>query len=89
MEQKYQTLQTIYEIVKDDAHPFSYPCNTREIIVRNMFGWDAIKQHLDTLATEELIVMKQLGSLAICITQAGLEKIKALRKPEIPYYKTA
>jgi hypothetical protein len=78
MEQKYQTLQTIYELVKDDTQPHTYPCNPREIIVRQLFGWDAIKQHLDLLAIEELITVKQLGSVAICITQAGLDKIKSL-----------
>ncbi|RYG01800.1 MAG: hypothetical protein EOO02_11960 [Chitinophagaceae bacterium] len=80
MEQQYYTLQTIYNIVKDEAHPHMYLCNTREIIVRQLFGWDDLKTHLDLLAAEELILVRQLDSIAISITPAGLEKAKSLLK---------
>jgi hypothetical protein len=78
MEQQYYTLQTIYNIVKEDAQPHTYLCNTREIIVRQLFGWDDIKTHLELLAMEQLITIRQLGSVAISITPAGLEKVKSL-----------
>ena len=78
MEQQYHTLQTIYNIVKEDAQPHTYLCNTREIIVRQLFGWDDIKTHLELLAMEQLITIRQLGSVAISITPAGLEKVKSL-----------
>ena len=78
MEQQYYTLQTIYNIVKEDSQPHTYLCNTREIIVRQLFGWDDIKTHLELLATEQLITIRQLGSVAISITPAGLEKVKSL-----------
>jgi len=80
MEQKYYTLQTIYNIVKEDSQPHTYLCNTREIIVRQLFGWDAIKTHLELLAMEELITIRQLGSVAISITPAGLEKARSMLK---------
>jgi hypothetical protein len=78
MEQQYYTLQTIYNIVKEDSQPHTYLCNTREIIVRQLFGWDDIKTHLELLAMEQLITIRQLGSVAISITPAGLEKVKSL-----------
>ncbi|HTF29187.1 MAG TPA: hypothetical protein VK625_10105 [Flavitalea sp.] len=78
MEQHYYTLQTIYNIVKEDSQPHTYLCNTREIIVRQLFGWDDIKTHLELLAMEQLITIRQLGSVAISITPAGLEKVKSL-----------
>ena len=78
MEQHYYTLQTIYNIVKEDSQPHTYLCNTREIIVRQLFGWDDIKTHLELLAMEQLITIRQLGTVAISITPAGLEKVKSL-----------
>ncbi|HTE23377.1 hypothetical protein [Flavitalea sp.] len=78
MEQQYYTLQTIYNIVKEDSQPHTYLCNTREIIVRQMFGWDDIKTHLELLAMEQLIIIRQLGSVAISITPAGLEKARSI-----------
>jgi len=78
MEQQYYTLQTIYNIVKEDSQPHTYLCNTREIIVRQLFGWDDIKTHLELLAMEQLITIRHLGSVAISITPAGLEKVKSL-----------
>ncbi|RYY18874.1 MAG: hypothetical protein EOO04_23095 [Chitinophagaceae bacterium] len=78
MEQQYYTLQTIYNIVKEDSQPHTYLCNTREIIVRQMFGWDDIKTHLELLAMEQLIIIRQLGSVAISITPAGVEKAKSI-----------
>jgi hypothetical protein len=78
MEKQYDTLQTIYNIVKDDSQPHTYLCNTREIIVRQLIGWDDIKTHLELLAQEELILIRQLGSVAISITQAGLEKARSM-----------
>ncbi|RYY21928.1 MAG: hypothetical protein EOO04_17105 [Chitinophagaceae bacterium] len=80
MEQHYNTLQTIYNIVKDDSQPHTYPCTTREIIVRQLFGWDDIRLHLDLLEAEGLITVRQLGTVAICITPAGVAKAKSMLK---------
>ena len=74
MEPRYQTLKTIYNIVKNEHHPLTYPLSLREIIVRNLSGWDTIQQHLNQLMEEELIVMKQLDVKTISITQAGLNR---------------
>jgi hypothetical protein len=78
MEQQYYTLQTIYNIVKDDSQPHTYLCSTREIIVRQLFGWDDIALHLELLSNEGLISIRQLGAVAISITPAGMEKAKAM-----------
>lgn len=85
MEPRYQTLQTIYEIVRHDPQPHTYLCNPRDIILRQMLGWVSVQEHLDMLATEEFITMKQLDSLVICITPAGIDKVRSLKKhdPEL------
>ena len=78
MEPRYKTLLSIYEIVKNDPQPHTYLCNQREIIVRQMLGWDTIQHHLETLAEEKMIEIKQVGNVAVCITEAGISKSKSL-----------
>jgi hypothetical protein len=78
----YQTLQTIYNIVKNDAHPTTYPCSTREIILWQASGWTAIEEHLQQLEIEQLIIMKKLDRMVICITSAGIETIQLLNRHE-------
>ncbi len=78
MESKYTTLQTIFNIVKNDPHPETYLCSPREIILRQFQEWNAIEQDLQLLVKEELIVIKQLDKIAICITLKGIEKSKSL-----------
>ncbi|MGC4034345.1 MAG: hypothetical protein QM764_00190 [Chitinophagaceae bacterium] len=75
MQDRYRTLHTIYEIVKNDPHPLNYLCSTRDIILRHQGGWQ--QDHLDALAQEELIVFKKMERLVICITQKGFETAKA------------
>lgn len=79
----YQTLNTIYNIVKNDAHPTTYPCSTREIILRQASGWTAIEEHLQQLEVEKLIIMKKLDRIVVCITSAGIETIQMLNRHEI------
>ncbi len=78
MDNEYQTLQTIFHIVKYDSHPETYLCSPREIILRQSQDWDIIQQHLQLLVNEELVVVKQLDKIAICITHKGIEKAKSL-----------
>ena len=74
MEQRYQILKTIYEITKRDPDPHTYLCRPREIILRLFLDWGIIQQHLKVLEEEEFIVTKQLDTLVISITSAGIEK---------------
>lgn len=76
MEPRYRTLRTIYEIVKNDSAPLSYPCRPREIILRQYEDWSIIQEHLELLKEEELITTKQLDTLVISITANGVEKLK-------------
>lgn len=78
MEEEYVTLQTIFDIVKDDLHPDTYLCSAREIILRQPIDWDIIQRHLELLADRELIVVKKLDKIAISITRRGLEHVKSL-----------
>ena len=75
MQDHYRTLHTIFEIVKNDPHPLNYLCSTREIILRHQGGWQ--QEHLDALAQEEMIVLKKMERIVICITQKGLDAAKA------------
>jgi len=77
MEDEYITLQTIFDIVKNDAHPQTYLCSAREIILRQFCGWDVIQRHLQLLAEKEFVIVKQLDKIAISITQSGIDRIKS------------
>jgi uncharacterized protein len=79
MENKYQTLQTIYELVKNDAHPTSSVVHPNEIIVRQDFPWDESVKHLDELKSENLVDILQLSPAVIFITDKGFEYIVAAR----------
>ncbi|MEO8111667.1 MAG: hypothetical protein ABI594_16595 [Ginsengibacter sp.] len=78
METEDTTLQTIFKIVKNDSHPETYLCSPREIILRQFQDWDTIQGHLQLLEKEELITIKQLDKIAICITLKGIAKAQSL-----------
>ena len=75
MDPEFKTLQTIYNITRQDPHPVSYPCQPREIILRQFQDWSVIQQHLQLLEQDGLIITKQLDKLIITITEAGIEKV--------------
>lgn len=86
MENEYQTLQTIFHIVKYDAHPETYLCSPREIILRQSQDWDTIQHHLQLLVKQELVVVKQLDKIAVCITHKGIQKAKSLEQSHRPVF---
>ncbi len=71
------TLQTIFDIVKNDTNPETYLCSAREIILRQFNEWDTIQHHLKILAEKGFVIVKQLDKIAICITATGIEKVKS------------
>lgn len=75
MEPCYKTLQTIYNITKEDPQPTTYKCRPREIILRQFQDWSIIQQHLKQLEEEGLVRTKQEETMVIYITAAGIEKI--------------
>jgi hypothetical protein len=72
----YQLLNTIYSIVKEDPQPEQYACRPRELILRQFQDWSLIREQLQLLEEEELVVTEQQDTLIIRITSAGLEKAK-------------
>lgn len=72
----YQLLYTIYSIVKEDPQPEQYACRPRELILRQFQDWSLIREQLQLLEEEELVVTEQQDTLIIRITSAGLEKAK-------------
>lgn len=79
MEACYETLSAIYEIVKSDSSPHTYLCTPHQIILRQSGDWLVIQKHLEVLAAEKLITIKQLDKIAITITAEGIVKAKAAR----------
>ena len=79
MEACYQTLATIYEIVKSDPSPHTYLCSPHQIILNQTADWFAIQKHLEVLAAEKLIIVKQLDKIAISITFDGIAKAKSFK----------
>jgi hypothetical protein len=76
MQDHYQLLRTIYQIVKNDPQPEQYGCRPRDLILRQLQEWSTIQHHLQMLEEEELVTMEQQDTLIIRITTAGLEKAK-------------
>ena len=83
METCYKTLQTIFNITKDDPQPETYKCRPREIILRQFQDWSIIQQHLQLLEDEGLVITSQEDTMVICITRAGIEKIRNEKKSVI------
>ena len=79
MGDEYVTLQTIFNIVKNDPNPETYLCSAREIILRQLNEWDIIQHHLKVLVEKGFVIIKQLDKIAICITASGIEKIKSYK----------
>ena len=80
MAPQYQTLGTIYNIVKNDPHPTTYLCTTRDIILRQVAGWSSIEKDLELLEREKLIVIKKLDRVVVCITSLGIEVVSAINQ---------
>ena len=76
MQDHYQLLRTIFEIVKNDPQPEHYGCRPRELILRQLQEWSFIQQQLYLLQDEGLVVTEQQDTLIIRITMLGLEKVK-------------
>ena len=71
MENKYLTLQTIFDLVKNDANPTMGIIKPAEIITRQNFPWDEIVIHLNELQGEGLVNIKQVSTAVISITDKG------------------
>lgn len=80
MQEHFQLLQTIYEIVKNDPQPEHYGCRPREIILRRLQEWSVIHQQLLMLCEENLVTLEQQDTLIIRITSPGIEKAKQAGK---------
>jgi predicted transcriptional regulator len=77
MEEEFITLQTIFDIVKNDSNPKTYLCSAREIILRQLCGWNIIQDHLQLLAEKEMVVVKQLDKIFVSITEKGIEYVNS------------
>ena len=79
MEKRYITLQTIYDLVRQDAHPTSYSLHYAEIIVRQNFPWDEIVRHLGGTRERTFYQLKRFTATVISITAKGIEQAVSLR----------
>ena len=78
MQDHYQLLQTLYQIVQNDPQPERYACRPRELILRQLQEWSVIQEHIDQLKRESLLTTEQQDTLIIRITAAGLERAREL-----------
>lgn len=78
METRYATLKTVFDLVKEERSPTTYPCALNQVLVRQNQPWDVLLHHLQRLADEELVQLKQIGTLQISITNKGIEKAEQL-----------
>ena len=78
METRYTTLKTVFDLVKEERSPTTYPCALNQVLVRQNQPWDVLLNHLQRLADEELVQLKQVGTLQISITNKGIEKAEQL-----------
>jgi len=78
MENKWATLQAIYNIVKDNPHPTTLLLPTNELILRQNLPWDEVVNHLKELQEEGYITMRQLSVAVISITDKGLQIVTGL-----------
>jgi predicted transcriptional regulator len=74
MEDRFQTLQTLYSIVQESSNLMGYQCTPRELILRSSFDWSIIQKHLELLEQEEMIVITKAETVQYAITKSGIEK---------------
>ncbi len=81
MEDRFKLLDVLYDIVKDDPHPFLYHCSVREIVLRLQGSWEP--SHLEDLEREQYILVKPSPVTLVLLTESGMEKAKGLRSRRI------
>jgi len=81
--ERYQLLQTIYDISKIDPRPETYPCRPRELILRLMQDWSLIQQQLKILEEEGLIRTIQQDTLIIYLSPEGIQKLADLKETRL------
>src|SRR3954453_20921229 len=79
MDDRYKTLLAIYDIVKSDHSPHTYLCSPHQIILRQTQDWLLIQKHLEALAAEKLVTIKQLDKIVVSITPDGITKAKTFK----------
>ena len=75
MENKFLTLQKIYDRVKNNSHPALCMVQTSELIPRQNFPWNEVVNHLNEFQAEGFVNIKQFSTAAISITEEGLQYI--------------
>ena len=74
METRYQTLTTLYTLVKDTPQPTQYQCVPRQLILLMHFDWANIYKHLLALEFEGLVRIVLADNVLFSITEAGCRK---------------
>ncbi|HEY0433051.1 MAG TPA: winged helix-turn-helix domain-containing protein [Chitinophagaceae bacterium] len=83
MDNKYQTLQTIYDIVRTNPHPTSTVVYPNEIIVRQNLPWDESVKYIDELYSENLVEIVHHSPAVIYLTDKGIQYLMSLKKARI------
>ena len=74
MKNRYSTLHTLAEAVKDLPNPTAYFCTPREMILRCSYDWATIYSHLSVLEEEKFVQIVHTDTIQCAITKEGMEK---------------
>ena len=80
MEDRYQTLQQLSELVAQTPQPTQYQCLPRQLILLSTFDWAMIYEHLISLQDEGMVKIIQADNLQFSITQKGIDKVLSLKQ---------
>ncbi len=80
METKLTILQAIYALVKTDPDPTTYPFTHRELILKIPRDSNEILLHVRELIEDGLLEEKKLERPVVCLTKAGMGKLRELVK---------
>lgn len=73
MEPKFDTLNSVYELIKEKTDPTQTVLTINELLLHQNRPWDELVLHLEELNKEGCIILHQLSVAVVSITNKGLE----------------
>lgn len=73
MEPKFETLNIVYELIKEKQDPTQTVLTINELLLHQNRPWDELVFHLEELNKEGCIILHQLSVAVVSITNKGLE----------------
>jgi predicted transcriptional regulator len=80
MEPKFDTLNIVYELIKEKTDPTQTVLTINELLLHQNRPWDELVLHLEELNKEGYIILHQLSVAVVSITNKGLELARIAEK---------